>query len=71
MDLKKVVAHRLKVLRAENHMTQEDLAEVANVSLSAIGTYERAEAIPLLETTCKLAEALNCSPNDICGWEVA
>lgn len=71
MNFKEEVGHNLKVQRAIARMTQEDLAAASKVSVDAIRSYERGEAGPLLETTCKLAEALNCSPNDICGWEVA
>lgn len=67
-DFKEVVGHRLKVLRAEARMTQEDLARASGVSIDAIKSYERADSGPLLETTYKLAEALGCTPNDICEF---
>lgn len=49
-------------------MTQEDLARASGVSIDAIKSYERADSGPLLETTYKLAEALGCTPNDICEF---
>lgn len=66
--LRNTVAHRLKVLRAEERMTQEELAVASGVSLSAIQSYESAKQCPLLETTYKLAKALHCTPNDICAF---
>lgn len=67
-SFKETVGHRLKVLRAEARMTQEDLSRASGVSIDAIKRYERAESGPLLETTYKLAEALGCTPNDICEF---
>lgn len=67
-DWKKVIAKRLRVMRAERGMTQEELAAASGVSVDSIGSYERAASAPLLETTCKLAEALGCTPNDLCGF---
>lgn len=68
MDFKSIVGHRLKVARAEAQLNQEELAEKSGVSVAAIKTYETGSAGPLLETACKLAEALGCTPNDLCGW---
>lgn len=67
-ELCEKVGHRLKVLRAEARMTQEDLASASGLSVDSIRTYERGISAPRLETTVALAEALGCTPNDICGW---
>lgn len=68
-DLKKTVGHQLKVYRAKAGMrSQAALAEASGVSEAAIATYEAGNAAPLLETTVKLAEALGCTPNDLCGF---
>lgn len=67
-EFKQIIACRLKMLRAEANMSRQDLASASGVSLDAIGSYERAEKTPLLETTYKLAEALHCTPNDICAF---
>lgn len=67
-DLKKVIAHRLRVLRAERDMSQQDLADASGVSVDAIGKYERAEAAPQLRNAYRLAEALGCTPNDLCDF---
>ena len=67
-DLSDKVAHRLKVLRAEARMTQEDLARAAGISAASIKNYETGVSLPTLETTAALANALSCTPNDVCGW---
>lgn len=63
-----VVAHRLKVLRAEARMTQEDLARASGVSAASIVKYEAGAMVPTLGNAFSMAEALGCSPNDLCGW---
>lgn len=67
-NLKETIAHRMKVLRAEARMSQEDLAEAAGISSASIKNYETGASQPLLETACSLAKALGCTPNDLCGW---
>lgn len=67
-ELKKTIAKCLRVKRAEAGMTQVDLAAASGVSSDAIGSYERGTSLPLLETAYKIAEALNCTVNDLCGF---
>ena len=43
------------------HLTQEQLAEKAGTSTTYIGTIERGEKSPTLNTISKLASALNIS----------
>lgn len=68
-DFKEMVGHRLKVLRTVARMSQEDLSEKSGVSVAAIGKYEQGIGAPRLETACALAEALGCTPNDLCGYD--
>lgn len=63
------VSHNLKVAMAKADMTPKQLAEKSGVSYDAITKYLRGDTAPLLVTACKLAEALGCSPNDLCGIE--
>lgn len=67
-DLKSVFAKGLRVCMAEANMKPTQLAAESHVSVDAIRKYLRGEQAPTLETTCKLAEALNCTPNDLCGF---
>ena len=49
-------------------MSQEDLAEKSGVSLDSIRSYESGRNTPLFSSAYQLARALNCTPNDLCGW---
>lgn len=66
-ELKETIARALRVKRAEVNMSQEELAKRSGVSVDAIRSYERQMSLPLLETAYKLAEALGCTVNDLCG----
>jgi putative transcriptional regulator len=66
-ELKETIARALRVKRAEANMSQEELAKRSGVSVDAIRSYERQMSLPLLETAYKLAEALECTVNDLCG----
>ena len=67
-EFKEVVRNRLRVLMAEADMTAEQLADKSGVSVDSVRQYLRGETVPLLETACKLAEALGCTPNDLCAF---
>lgn len=67
-ELKETIARALRVKRAEANMSQEELAKRSGVSVDAIRSYERQMSLPLLETAYKLAEALGCTVNDLCGF---
>lgn len=67
-ELKETIARALRVKRAAADMTQEELATKSGVSVDAIRSYERQMSLPLLETAYKLAEALDCTVNDLCGF---
>ncbi len=68
-EFKNRVRHSLKVMMAKADMDAQELADKSGVSYDAILKYLRGETGPLLETACKMAEALGCSPNDLCGIE--
>ena len=68
-DLKIVFAKGLRVCMAEANMKPPQLAAESHVSVDAIRKYLRGEQAPTLETTCKLAAALGCSPNDLCSFD--
>ncbi len=67
-ELKNVVRKRLKVLMAEEDLNAEQLAEKSGVSVESIRQYLRGDTGPLLKTAFKLAEALNCTVNDLCAF---
>jgi transcriptional regulator with XRE-family HTH domain len=60
---------RLRQLRLERHLSQEELGARADLDRTAIGRLERGEIAPTTKTLLRLARALNVSraiffPND-------
>lgn len=58
---------RLKKLREEKGLTQQQLAEKVNLSQQTIGHYEVGRAKPDLDTLQLLASKLNCSVDYLLG----
>lgn len=54
---------KLKKLRAENNMTQKELAEKIGVKRGTVGSYETQGKKPRYKTLKKIAQVLNCSIN--------
>lgn len=52
-------ANRLKKLRSEHGLNQQELANIAGVSKSAISMYENGNRLPELETFEKIADYFN------------
>ena len=52
------VGINIKVLRIKRNLTQEELAEYANVSRAAISDIERGKSSPSVDTVGLIAEAL-------------
>ena len=67
-EFKETVRKRLRVLMAEADVNAEQLADRSGVSVDSVRQYLRGETVPLMETACKLATALGCTPNDLCGF---
>lgn len=61
---------RLRTLRSEKKMSQEELAFKAGISPAHLGQIERAEKKPTLETIGKLAEALEISLPELFSFDV-
>lgn len=59
----KTMGLRIRMLRKELNMTQEQLAEQAAVSASFLGHIERGTRIASLETLVAICTALNTDPN--------
>lgn len=57
------LGRRVKDLRRQQNMTQEELAEKIDVSASFLGHIERGTRIASLETLVKLCQALDTDPN--------
>lgn len=57
----KAMGRRVRALRVERGLTQEQLAEYVDVSTSFIGHIERGEKQSSLDTMCRLATYLKTS----------
>jgi transcriptional regulator with XRE-family HTH domain len=57
MQLTEIVAARIKALRAKRKLTQQELADACELSVSYISMLERGERSPPLDTLEALATA--------------
>ena len=57
------LAARLKQIRKESGLSQQKLADLANVHISNIGRYERGDAQPSAEVLNRIAGVLEVSPD--------
>lgn len=62
-----MLAQRLKELRAENKMSQKELATRLFVSQQAVGKWETGKATPNPETIAKMSEIFGVSTDYILG----
>ncbi len=53
---------RIKYFRELKNLTQEYLAELANIEQSSLSNIERGRVYPSVETLCRLASALDVQP---------
>ncbi len=67
--LYKKLGKRIKFLREERHLTQEKLAEKANISLDYLGKIEVNINHPGLVTIFKIAKALGVKVKDLFEFE--
>lgn len=58
---------RLKILREDEGFTQQHLAEVLNVSTSAVSHYESGTREPTIGTLIQMADILNVSVDYLVG----
>lgn len=64
--MKKVrLKNTLKVQRAKNNLTQEDLAELVHVTRKTINTVENGRFIPSTVLALRLAQVLNTPVEEI------
>lgn len=64
-DLRKRLAHNLKVERAKSELTQEQLAELSEVSAKHITKIENAKVTPSIYIIYKVAKVLNTSIDEL------
>jgi len=58
---------RIRRLRRNQGLTQEQLAERAGISLSFLGHIERGTRVLSVATLCSIAAALQCSADELLG----
>lgn len=61
---------RLRELRKERDLTQDQLAERAEISRESIKNIEKGKHGPLFETLEKLIYGLNCEPSELFDFEM-
>lgn len=63
--VRKAFGIKVRMYRYEGQMTQEQLAEKANLHPTYLGSIERGERNVSIENIIIIARALNCSPKDL------
>jgi transcriptional regulator with XRE-family HTH domain len=61
------IGYRLRDLRVRRALTQEELAEKADVGTNTVARLERNETEPHMSTLRKLAKALDVDPSELVG----
>ena len=64
-DLKVKFGKRLRTLREQRDLTQDQLAEAANISVDFLSLVERGKNAPSFKTLRRLAEALEAEVKDL------
>ena len=64
-----LVGKRVRQLRMQQRMTQEQLAERADISTSFLGQIERGSRKLSLDSFCRITRALDCTANDLLPME--
>lgn len=57
--INKKICLKIKIERIKRNLSQEQLAELANLNRNTIGKIEREEVSPTIETVEKITEAFN------------
>lgn len=63
------IGERLRILRSEQGITQQQLADRAGISRSNINTWESGKSLPLPDGLIALADCFGCSIDYLLGRE--
>lgn len=63
--MQKKLENRIKVLRAENGITQEDLGKACGLSRQSINAIEKGKYIPTVHSALRIAEYFNVNVEDV------
>lgn len=59
---------KLKEARKKANVTQGQLARTLGVDIKTVGNWERGVTLMNIEQVWDCCVALECTPNDLCGW---
>ena len=65
-----ILGTRIKTLRKEKGLTQQQLADLINVTKVSICCYEKGNRTPNLETFMDLVNVLDTTPNYLLGTDI-
>lgn len=68
-NIKTLLGKRIKEIRKKNGMTQENLAELANIEIPSLSNIENGKNYPNNETLEKISKALNVRPFELFLFE--
>ncbi len=56
---------KLKEMRNKRELTQRQLAKICGIDQLTLSTYETGKTHPRLDALCQIAQALNCTLDDL------
>ena len=68
-ELKKLLGRRIKELRKQQNLKQEELAEIINIATRNLSNIETGNCFPSPDNIERLANALNCKIKDLFDFE--
>lgn len=68
-ELKKLLGRRIKELRKQNNLKQEELAEIINIATRNLSNIETGNCFPSPDNLEKISAALNCKVRDLFDFE--
>ncbi len=64
----KVFGQRIKFFLTARGMSQQDLADKCGQHVESINAYANGATVPGIDKVYRIAEALETTPNVLCGW---
>ncbi len=64
-NINKIVGKKIKLERIKRDLSQEQLADLSNISKNFVGAIERGESSPTIETLAKIANAFEISLSEL------
>lgn len=70
MPYEDAFATNLRMMLGKRHMSQKDLASASRTTEAAVSRYCNGERIPSVQSAARLAEALDCTIDQLMGREL-